>query len=108
MLRNIAAIVKAELGYLYEVNAMAGELGDRYDELAMLRASDLALIEHRESRHILSTYIRSCAEHLNADYAAIWIPARQCIYPGGVAYKQSNEDVLLLLKSLSASAICPV
>ena len=75
-LHSIAEIVKAELGYLYEVNAMANELGERYDELSMLRASDLALTEYHESRHILSTYIRSCSEHLNVKYAAIWIPER--------------------------------
>lgn len=104
MLCNIAAIVKAELGYLYEVNAMASELGDRYDELSMLRASDLAMVEYRESRHILSTYIRSCAEHLNVDFAAIWIPARQTIYPGGVAYNVQDTKTLSLLESLSVKA----
>jgi len=103
-LRNIAEIVKAELGYLYEVNAMATELGERYDELSMLRASDVALEEYRESRHIFSTYIRSCAEHLNVDYAAIWISARREIYPGGVAYKHESTGTLKLLEQLSAAA----
>jgi len=103
-LRNIAEIVKAELGYLYEVNAMATELGERYDELSMLRASDVALEEYRESRHIFSTYIRCCAEHLNTDYAAIWISARCEIYPGGVAYKHEETGTLKLLEQLSAAA----
>ena len=104
VLNNIAALIKTELGYLYEVNAMAGELGERYDELSMLRASDLALAEYRESRHILSTYIRSCADHLNVDYASIWIPARQVIYPGGIAYTPESSDILKLLENLSALA----
>ena len=103
-LRSIAEIVKTELGYLYEVNAMAGELGERYDELSMLRASDLALTEYRESRHILSTYIRSCAEHLNVKYAAIWIPGRHAIYPGGLVYEHDSTEMLSLLKSLSLAA----
>ena len=100
-LHSIAEIVKAELGYLYEVNAMASELGERYDELSMLRASDLALTEYRESRHILSTYIRSCSEHLNVKYAAIWIPERHAIYPGGLAYEHDSTEILSLLESLS-------
>ena len=100
-LHSIAEIVKAELGYLYEVNAMASELGERYDELSMLRASDLALTEYRESRHILSTYIRSCSEHLNVKYAAIWIPERHAIYPGGLAYEHDSTEMLSLLESLS-------
>lgn len=100
-LHSIAEIVKAELGYLYEVNAMASELGERYDELSMLRASDLALTEYRESRHILSTYIRSCSEHLNVKYAAIWIPERHTIYPGGLAYEHDSTEILSLLESLS-------
>jgi len=103
-LHSIAEIVKAELGYLYEVNAMAGELGERYDELSMLRASDLALTEYRESRHILSTYVRSCSEHLNVKYAAIWIPERHAIYPGGLVYKHDSKEILSLLESLSEVA----
>ena len=101
---NIAGLVKAELHYLYEVNAMAKELGERYDELSMLRASDLEIIEHRESRHILSTYIRSCAEHLNVDYAAIWISSRQSIYPGGINYNGQLTEVLTLLERISIAA----
>ena len=103
-LHSIAEIVKAELGYLYEVNAMASELGERYDELSMLRASDLALTEYRESRHILSTYVRRCSEHLNVKYAAIWIPERHAIYPGGLAYKHDSKEMLSLLESLSEVA----
>ncbi len=103
-LSNIAEIVKSELGYLFEVNAMAGELGERYDELSMLRASDVALIEYRESRHILSTYIRSCGEHLRVDYAAIWIASRKEIYPGGVSYENDSTEVLQLLEQLSSDA----
>lgn len=103
-LNNIARLIKAELGYLYEVNAMATELGERYDELSMLRASDLAMDEYHESRHIFSTYIRSCAEHLNADYAAIWIAARDEIYPGGVAYDHGVPGTLDLLKKLSLTS----
>jgi diguanylate cyclase (GGDEF)-like protein len=104
MLCSIAEIVKAELHYLYEVNAMARELGERYDELSMLRTSDLELTEYRESRHILSTYIRSCAEHLSVDYAAIWISTRQSIHPGGVSYKPESGEILSLLESLSIAA----
>ena len=104
MLCNIAEMVKAELNYLYEVNAMAMELGERYDELSMLRSSDLALAEYRESRHILSCYIRSCADHLSADYAAIWIPARDAIYPGGKAYTHDSTGIMTLLKQQSESA----
>lgn len=101
---GIAELIKSELQYLYEMNAMAMELGERYDELSMLRASDLELTEHRESRHILSTYIRSCAEHLNVDYAAIWLSSTQSIYPGGVNYSGASTEILSLLENLSKSA----
>ena len=104
MLCSIAALVKAELQYLYELNAMAKELGERYDELSMLRSTDLELTEQRESRHMLSRYIRSCGEHLDADYAAIWIPARHAIYPAGKAYTHDSLEILALLKQLSATA----
>lgn len=103
-LSNIAEIIKAELAYLYEVNAMATELGERYDELSMLRTSDLAMVEYQESRHIFSTYIRNCAEHLNVDYAAIWIAAGDEIYPGGMNYEHGSSGMLELLKQLSLSA----
>lgn len=103
-LGSIAKIVNAELSYLYEVNIMAGELGHRYDELSMLRSSDLEISENRESRHILSTYIRSCSEHLDIDYASIWIASRQVIYPGGVKYTHESEEELDLLEKMSQNA----
>jgi len=104
LLDNIAEIIKAELGYLYEVNAMASELGDRYDELSMLQESDVALTEYHDPRHVLSNYIRDCAEHLGVDYAAIWVPARYALYPGGVTYEPGSTEILSLLKSLSITA----
>ena len=104
VLGNIASLIKVELQYLYELNAMAKELGERYDELSMLRASDLELAEQRESRHILSRYIRSCGEHLEADYAAIWIPSRHAIYPGGTAFTHDAIEMLSLLKQLCSYA----
>ncbi|MGB5275685.1 MAG: EAL domain-containing protein [Gammaproteobacteria bacterium] len=105
VLNNIASLVKVELQHLYELNAMASELGERYDELAMLRASDLELAEQRESRHILSRYIRSCGEHLEADYAAIWVPARHAIFPGGTAYTHDSLEMMTLLQQLCSSAL---
>ena len=104
MLGAIAKLINAELNYLYEVNVMAGELGDRYDELSMLRSSDLEVSENRESRHILSTYIRSCADHLDIDYASIWIASRQVIYPAGVSYTHESKEELALLEKMSCNA----
>ncbi len=104
MLCNVAELIKTELGYLYEVNAMAVELGERYDELSMLRTSDIGRLEHSESCHIFSTYIKNCADHLRVDYAAIWIAAKQEIYPGGVAYNDESAETLLLLEKLSKAA----
>ncbi len=105
VLGNIASLVKVELQYLYELNAMAKELGERYDELSMLRSTDLELTEQRESRHILSHYIRSCGEHLGADYAAIWVPSRHAIFPGGTAYTHDSHEILSLLKQLCSTAM---
>ena len=104
VISNIASLIKVELQYLYELNAMAKELGERYDELFLLRSTDLELTEYRESRHILSRYIRSCGEHMEADYAAIWIPARHAIFPGGTAYTQDSLEIMALMKQLSTSA----
>ena len=104
MLGAIAKLINSELNYLYEVNIMAGELGDRYDELSMLRSSDLEMNESRESRHILSTYIRSCADHLDVDYASIWVASRQVIYPAGVSYTHESKEVLALLENVSSKA----
>ena len=104
MLDTIAKMVLSELSYLNEVNVMAAELGDRYDELSMLRSSDLDVSEYRESRHILSTYIRSCSDHLNVDFASIWIAARQQIYPGGMRYTPASDEKLALLEQLSLAA----
>lgn len=101
---NMAVTVKKELDYLYEVNSMAKELGERYDELSILRSSEVALTEYREARHILSTYIRSYTEHLDIDYAAIWIPSRKAIYPGGVSYKNDSTGKVELLERLSLAA----
>ena len=104
VIRNIASLLKVEIQYLYELNAMAQELGERYDELSMLRSSDLEMTEHRESRHILSRYIRSCGEHLEADYAAVWIPARHAIFLGGTAYTHDSLEISSLLRELCTAA----
>ncbi|NNJ95959.1 MAG: EAL domain-containing protein [Gammaproteobacteria bacterium] len=104
VISNIASLLKVELQYLYELNAMAQELGERYDELSMLRSSDLELTESRESRHILSRYIRSCGEHLEADYAAIWVPARHAIFPAGTAYTYDSPEITSLLGELCTAA----
>ncbi len=104
VIRNIASLLKVELQYLYELNAMAQELGERYDELSMLRSSDLDLTEYRESRHILSRYIRSCGEHLEADYAAVWIPTRHAIFLGGTAYTHDSLEISSLLRELCTAA----
>lgn len=104
MMCNMAATVKAELYYLYEVSSMAKELGDCYDELSVLRSSETALTEHHETRHILSTYIRNYAEHLDLDCAAIWVPSRKAIYPAGVSYKNSSTKTLALLERSSQAA----
>lgn len=104
VIRNIASLLKVELQYLYELNAMAQELGERYDELSMLRSSDLDLTEYNESRHILSRYIRSCGEHLEADYAAVWIPTRHAIFLGGTAYTHDSLEISSLLSELCTAA----
>ncbi|MGB5396840.1 MAG: EAL domain-containing protein [Gammaproteobacteria bacterium] len=99
MFNNVAAVINRELSYLHEANTMAHELGERYDELAMLRSAEQPIADCPESRHMLSRYIRSCADHLKVDYAVIWVPARGAIYPAGLAYKQENTQYLLILEA---------
>ncbi len=90
-LSKLSALMCDELRYLYEVNSLAIELGDRYDELAMLRSTETAASEPRESRHVLSSYIRKYAEHVDIDYACIWIPSRQYFFPAGRLYSPKDS-----------------
>ncbi len=86
VLSNIASLVKDELQYLYELNAMAKELGERYDELSMLRSTDLELTENRESRHILSRYIEAVE--------SIWmLTMQQYGYRPGMQYIQVERRI---------------
>ena len=97
VLSKLSALISDEWRYLYEVNSLAIELGDRYDELAMLRSTESPVLESRESRHILSSYIRKYAEHVDIDYACIWIPSRQYFFPAGRLYSpkdSANEQTL--------------
>ncbi len=101
-LDEIAALLRKEIRYLHEVNALAIELGDRYDELAMLRSTETSVAEPRESRHILSSYVRKYAEHLDIDYACIWIPSRQYFFPAGRMYSPKDSACERTLHDVAA------
>ena len=100
-LSDVSHMLRDEVRHLYEVNSLAIELGDRYDELAMLRATEVSPSEPRESRHVLSSYIRKYAEHVDIDYACIWVPSRQYFFPAGRLYSPKDSGCERILHEVA-------
>lgn len=101
---NIAFILQNELSYIHEVNNLAIELGERYDELSMLHSSDLPRT-CKDSHHILSSYIHKCADYLDIDYACILIPERNAFFRAGKYYTSNNPEVDEIIQNVAKTSL---
>lgn len=88
---QMAPLLSSALGQVKELNSMALELGDRYEELALLCPAGSGQGGHGECRDELSQQVRLCAQQLDVELCVLWIDASDTWFPAGRAYRHGDE-----------------
>ena len=104
VLDEIVPLLQAELQRIGELNEIAGELGERYNELSMLCRVDEATQSRKECRDALSQQVRQFANHLEVDLAVLWVAQRELVFPAGALYRRDDEELNAWLQDLAHAA----
>ena len=104
VLDEVVPLLQAELRRIAELNEIAGELGDRYNELNMLCHVDEPMQARQECRDALSQQVRQFADHLEADLAVLWVAQRELVFPAGALYRRDDEELNAWLHDLAHAA----
>jgi len=104
VLDEIVPLLQAELQRIAELNEIAGELGDRYNELSMLCRVDEPTQRRQECRDTLSQQVRQFASHLDADLAVLWVAQRELVFPAGALYLRDDKQLNAWLHGLAHAA----
>jgi diguanylate cyclase (GGDEF)-like protein len=70
-LMPLTACIRHELELNVELDAMAGELSERYEELNLVYHTDDQVSFFREGEEALRNLIRNCSEYLNVEFAVL-------------------------------------
>jgi response regulator RpfG family c-di-GMP phosphodiesterase len=81
---DIAAAIHDEYRLKSELNGMAQELSERYEELHLVYNVDEQIKKHDKNEDLFQALLRNCAEHLDADVVAFVSPI------GGVSMAVEN------------------
>lgn len=96
-LEDVAAALIDEYTMTTELDAMAGELSDRYEELHLVYAADQQLRSMKEGEDIFTGLLQSCAEHMNVDVAAFVRPDENlCVSATNLSKPLHNLDLVLV------------
>jgi response regulator RpfG family c-di-GMP phosphodiesterase len=71
---DISAAIHDEYRLKSELNGMAQELSERYEELHLVYNVDEQVKRHSKSEDLFQALLRNCAEHLDADVVAFVSP----------------------------------
>jgi HD-GYP domain-containing protein (c-di-GMP phosphodiesterase class II) len=71
---DISAAISDEYRLKSELNGMAQELSERYEELHLVYNIDEQIKKHDKNEDLFNALLRNCAEHLNADVVAFVSP----------------------------------
>lgn len=71
---DISAAIHDEYRLKSELNGMAKELSERYEELHLVYNIDEQIKQHDKNEDLFNALLRNCAEHLNADVVAFVSP----------------------------------
>lgn len=74
VLEDIAAAISDEYRLKFELNMMAAELSERYEELHLVYAVDQQVSALKEGDNVFTHLLQSCVEHINVDVAAFIKP----------------------------------
>lgn len=74
LINHIAECIQREYKLTSELNSMANELAERYDELNLLYTTDDDIHNVNELHHLLKQLVKNCADYLDVEVAALIIP----------------------------------
>ncbi|MDB5728509.1 MAG: hypothetical protein JWQ00_1714 [Noviherbaspirillum sp.] len=96
-LEDLAAGMADEHALKSELDMMAAELSERYEELHLVYAVDQKLRNARQGEEIFSGLLKSCAEQMNVDIAAFVKPDDNvCISATNLSEPLHNLDLVLV------------
>jgi HD-GYP domain-containing protein (c-di-GMP phosphodiesterase class II) len=96
-LEDVAAAIGDESRMHGELDAMAGELSDRYEELHLVYAIDRQVQEMPTGEDLFGNLLESWAEHMNADVAAFIKPGENlCVSATNLSKPIHNLDLVLV------------
>ena len=98
-LAEVAPMLNRELDRIEELDAMALELGDRYDELSLLTEAEFSPVEPLECRDELSRQVRRCGDQLGVDLVMLWVKPLGMYFPAGTAYADDDEPANAWLRA---------
>jgi len=109
-LADIAHCIRAELSLYVELEDMAGELAQRYEELSLIYLPGETIEKGTQLNRHLEQIVRDCIEYLSVDVAAICIPEMRAQFvdyspshaPGeisGEALEQAMGEVFRLIST---------
>ncbi|MEY4730967.1 MAG: hypothetical protein RL020_2125 [Pseudomonadota bacterium] len=81
---DISAAIHDEYRLKSELNGMAQELSERYEELHLVYNIDEQVKKHDKSEDLFNALLRNCAEHMDADVVAFVSPV------GGLSFAIEN------------------
>lgn len=96
-LEDVCASIADEYQAKSELNSMAGELSERYEELHLVYAVDRQVREMTEGTDIFEGLLQSWAEHMDADVAAFVRPRDNlCVSATNLSAPIHNLDLVLV------------
>jgi diguanylate cyclase (GGDEF)-like protein len=75
--RFIRDSLNHEIALLYELNSMATELSDRYEELHLIYDIDAQPLSYEKSQSAIKQLVKSCVDYLSVDFAYLWLPRQK-------------------------------
>jgi diguanylate cyclase (GGDEF)-like protein len=103
-LDEVVPLMQGELQRIGELDEIAGELGERYNELNMLCRVDDPMQPRKECRDALSQQVRQFASHLEPDLAVLWVAQRELVFPAGALYRRDDKELNTWLHDLAHAA----
>lgn len=91
---DVVAAIADEHMLKSELNVMARELSERYEELHLVYAIDQKLRSAKDGESIFYSLLKSCAEHMNVDIAAFVKPNENfCVSATNLSKPLHNLDL---------------
>ena len=97
-LDDVVAGVVGEAASNYELDRMAEELAECYEDLSLVFGMEARVTAHAwDDQNVLRALLQSTAEHMRADVAAFVRPADGlCVYATSLSKEMQNLDLVLI------------